>query len=81
MPSSMPETIEGPPYVVRFSNIKPVDRDIFHKALTDVLGATPKVLLEPGDEVVVTSDWKENDLRRAMEERINLLKALAAASR
>lgn len=77
----MPGTIEGPPYIVRFSNIKPADRDTFHKALTDVVGPNSTVLLEPGDEVVVSSNWTETDLRRAMEERINLLKALAAASR
>lgn len=79
--SSIPGTIEGPPYVVRFSNIKPIDRDTFRKALTDVVGPNPTILLEPGDEVVVKSNWKETDLCRAMEERINLLKALAAASR
>lgn len=78
----MPGTNEGPPiYIVRFSNIKPADKDVFHKALTDIVGPAPNILLEPGDEVVVTSTWPENDLRRAMEERITLLKAMAAVSR
>ncbi|RSL62845.1 hypothetical protein CEP54_005545 [Fusarium duplospermum] len=69
---------EAPLHIVRFSNIKPEERDIFHKALTDVVGPSPTVLLEPGDEIVVTSTWPENDLRRAMDQRIATLKALAA---
>lgn len=77
----MSQTTQGPPYVVRFSNIKPADRDIFYQALTDIVGPAPNTLLEPGDEVVVTSDWPESDLRRAMAQRIVFLLALAAASR
>ncbi|RTE84988.1 hypothetical protein BHE90_000436 [Fusarium euwallaceae] len=78
-PNTMSGMNEEPPlHIVRFSNITPEERDIFHKALTDVVGPSPSVLLEPGDEIVVTSTWPENDLRRAIDQRITLLKALAA---
>lgn len=78
----MSGTNEWPPiYIVRFSNIKPADRDIFHRALTDILGPAPNILLEPGDEVVVTSTWPENELRDAMDARIVILNAIAAGPR
>lgn len=72
--------IEPLVYIVRFSNITPQESPTFYQALTDVVGPGVTTLLEPGDEVVVTSSWPENALRSAVGDRIAFLKALAAAN-